>query len=122
MAENENVSMAEKAAELAVTLGKQEKSEKLTLLCGAAVEELKSRMKRGVTPEDCGEAFPLSAAWLALSGLETAGDDVERFTAGAVSVWRRDGSFRQKALRLQALQVMRPWLEDEGFVFRGVKG
>lgn len=122
MAENESGSIIERVMELATVLGKRGESQELSLLCSAAVEELKSRLKPGVTPEDCGEAFPLAAAWLALSGLESTGGDVERFTAGAVSIWKKDGSFRQKALRLQALQVMRPWLEDEGFVFRGVRG
>ena len=47
---------------------------------------------------------------------------MESFTAGEVSIRRRDGGERGKALRLQAMQVMRPWLRDEGFVFRGVRG
>ena len=59
---------------------------------------------------------------LALAGLEVSEDGVESFTAGAVSIRRKNGSLRQKAMRLQALQVMKPYIEDDGFLFRGVKG
>ena len=79
-----------------------------------------------VAPEDCGGAFPLAAAWVALAEL-AAGQDggVERFTAGAVSVQMKggqDAAARRAVLRLQARQVMRPYIRDEGFVFRGVPG
>ena len=122
MAEKENGSITERVAELAAALGKRGESQELSLLCAAAVEELKGCLKPGITPEDCGEAFALGAAWLALAGLEVSDSGVESFTAGAVSVRRKDGSLRQKALRLQALQVMKPYMADGGFVFRGVRG
>ena len=112
----------EEVLRLAAALGKQEETEELALLCGAAVEELGGLLREGVTPEDCGGAFPLAAAWMALAGGQAAGNEVESFTAGEVSIRRRDGGERGKALRLQAMQVMRPWLRDEGFVFRGVRG
>lgn len=114
--------MIERVMELAMVLGKRGESQELSLLCAAAVEELKGCLKRGITPEDCGEAFVLGAAWLALAGLEVSEDGVESFTAGAVSIRRKNGSLRQKAMRLQALQVMKPYIEDDGFLFRGVKG
>lgn len=79
-----------------------------------------------MTPEDCGEAFLLGAAWLALAGL-AAGEDggVESFRAGDVSIRHRSGTdarARCAALRLQARQVMARYLRDDGFVFRGVPG
>ena len=107
---------------LAAALGRREETEELSLLCAAAVEELKGLLRDGVSMEDCGGAFPLAAAWMALAGAQAAGNEVESFTAGEVSIRRRDGGERGKALRLQAMQVMRPWLRDEGFVFRGVRG
>ncbi len=107
---------------LAATLGKTQESEGLRTLCQAAEAELTGLLRDGVTVQECGQAFILAAAWLALAGLEGSDSGVERFTAGAVTIQRSDGSLRQKALRLQAFQVMRPWLRDRGFVFRGVKG
>lgn len=47
---------------------------------------------------------------------------MERFTAGAVTIQRGSAAQRREALLLQARQVMRPWLRDEGFSFRGVLG
>lgn len=80
----------------------------------------------GRDAEDCGEAFLLGAAWLALAGL-AAGEDggVESFRAGDVSIRHRSGTdarARCAALRLQARQVMARYLRDDGFVFRGVPG
>lgn len=107
---------------LAAILGKTEESEGLKVLCDHAAEELTGLLRPGLSPEDCGGAFVLAAAWLALSGLEVSDDGVESFTAGEVSIRKKDGSLRQKALRLQAFTVMKAYLRDEGFLFRGVKG
>lgn len=115
--------MVEKVLELAAALGKREADEELRTLCRAAVEELKGLLREGVTPEGCGGAFELGAAWLALSGADVAGGgEVESFTAGEVSIRRGDGRARREVLRLQARQVMRPYLRDEGFLFRNVRG
>jgi hypothetical protein len=108
---------------LAAALGKVEESETLQLLCESAVEELTGMLREGITAEDCGGAFRLAAAWMALAGLGLTQDDgVESFTAGEVSIKKGDAQARQAALRLQARQVMKPYLKDEGFAFRGVKG
>ena len=114
--------MTEEMAALAAKLGKVDNSEGLKTLCAAAGEELKGMLKRGVTPEDCPDAFVLAGAWLALGALETAEGGVQSFRAGEVSIRKKDGPLRQKALRLQALQVMKPYIKDEGFTFRGVQG
>lgn len=115
--------MTERIVETAALLGRREKSEELTLLCEQAAAELTAQLREGLTPEECGGAFILAAAWLALAELETAGEgDVKSFTAGDVTVHKRDGEGRREALRLQAKQVMRPYLKDEGFIFRGVRG
>lgn len=99
--------------------------EVLETLCTAAVTELSGWLRDGVCPEDCGSAFPLAAAWLVLAGL-AAGESggTERFTAGEVSVQRdrEDAAARQAALRLQATQVMAPYIRDGGFAFLGVDG
>lgn len=122
MAEHESMSLTDRIMALAETLGKVEESDGLRILCEAAQTELGGLLKAEITPEDCGEAFVLAAAWLALAGLEVSDDGVESFTAGEVSIRKKDGSLRQKALRLQALQVIKPYARDEGFVFRGVRG
>lgn len=115
--------MKEKVLAMAAALGKTEADETLTALCDAAVEALAAQLRPGVEPEDCGEAFVLAAAWMVLGERELADDGgVERFTAGAVTIQRGDPNERRKSLLLQARQVMRPWLRDEGFSFRGVRG
>ena len=115
--------MTERVVELATVLGKRGESDVLSLLCAAAVEELKGLLRPGVTVADCGEAFPLAAAWMALAGMESVdGDEVESLTAGDVTIRKREGEFRRKALELQARQVMKPYLKDEAFLFKGVRG
>lgn len=116
--------LTEEIVALAAELGHVETSETLTALCKATENELTGMLREGVTAADCGGAFPLAAAWMALAALQTTGDghEVESFTAGAVSIKKRDGAQRSAALRLQAGQVMKPWLRDERFLFRGVKG
>ena len=112
----------EEILKLAAALGKVEETEELSLLCTAAVEELRGLLRDGVQAEECGAAFVLAAAWMALAGLDTAGDDVESFTAGEVSIRRGESGVRRKELRMQAMEVMKPWLRDEGFIVRGVRG
>ena len=78
----------------------------LEVLCRAAETEMTGRPRDGVTPEDCGPAFVLGCAWLALSGL--AGGQyggVSSFTAGSVTIRKEEsgqGRERAAALRLQA--------------------
>lgn len=115
--------MIERIAAMAATLGKTQADEALKTLCAAAAEELTAQLRPGVAPEDCGEAFVLAAAWIALGQRELGGSgEVERFTAGEVTIQRGDPRLRREALRLQARQVIKPWLRDEGFSFRGVRG
>ncbi|WP_251445785.1 hypothetical protein [Vermiculatibacterium agrestimuris] len=115
--------MVESIVKTAVLLSGREESEELTLLCGHAAEALAGQLRGGLTPEACGAAFVLAGAWLALAELETAGEgDVTSFTAGDVTIRKREGENRGEALRMQAMQVMKPYLRDEGFVFRGVRG
>ena len=98
----------------------------LEALCQAAEAELTRRLRPGVSPEDCGSAFVLACAWMALAGL-TAGESagVERFTAGSVTIREADcvqDRERSAALRLQAETVLGPYLADRGFAFQGVEG
>jgi len=108
---------------LAAALGKREESEELRRLCRAAQEELRGLLRPGLSPEDCGEAFPLAAAWMALAGLAGGGGDgVSAFTAGEVSIRQEAGSDRARALEELAERIMKPYLRDRGFLFRSMRG
>ena len=92
-------------------------------LCGNACDMLDRRLKNGLTAEDCGEAYPLAAAWIALDWLRSGQgmDGVTYLSAGDLTV-RRDGGGDGGTLSRKAMELMRPYLRDDGFVFRGVKG
>ena len=90
-------------------------------LIQAAEHNLTRRLRPGKHPSDCGSAFPLAVAMLAMDGLHQAdgGSEVESFTAGEVTI--RRGRKTGADLAGQAERLMAPWLADQ-FVFRGVKG
>lgn len=121
MRSEEIVVMAQKLGRVA-----DEDLEILTALCQAAEAEAAARLRDGVTPEDCGQAYVLGCAWLALAAMAAngVGSAPLKFTAGEVSVQEEngDGAQRASALRLQAETVLGPYLQDRGFVFRGVEG
>lgn len=103
--------------------------EELLLPLTLAVEkQLAGRLKEGVSPEDCGTAFPLAAAMVVmdrLSGVTGGGGagEVTSFTAGDLTVRKETGSGgTSKSLSAQAEGLLSPWLKDAGFVFRGVEG
>lgn len=116
--------MEDRIFEMAVSLGRVDEAdwEILRALCGQAAAELAGRLRAGIAAEDCAGPFALAGAWLALAGLCAGDDGPERFTAGDLTIQSRSQAARQDALRLQAEQVMRPYLRDDGFVFRGVWG
>lgn len=98
----------------------------LEALCITAEAELAGKLRRGLKPEDCSGAFPLAAAWLARAGLcarQEAEDVPAAWSAGAVRVsGTASAGERADGLRKQAYRLMAPYLEDEGFFFRGVRG
>jgi len=100
----------------------QEQEDLLYPLIQTACAALESRLKPGVTAADCGEAFPLAAAMVAMDGLEQAmgGGQVTSFTAGEVSI--RTGAGGGSTRSAQAERLLAPWLGETGFAFRGVKG
>ena len=95
----------------------------LRTLCQNACNMLDRRLRDGLTAEDCGEAYPLAAAWIALDWLRSGQglDEVTYLSAGDMTV-RRDGGGDGKTLSQRAMELMKPFLRDDGFVFRGVKG
>ena len=103
--------------------------EELLLPLARAVEQqLAGRLKEGVSPEDCGTAFPLAAAMTVMDRLSavTGGGsgEVTSFTAGELTIRKESGNGGQagKSLSAQAEGLLAPWLGDTGFVFRGVEG
>jgi hypothetical protein len=99
----------------------EDKEELLGLLVQAAERTWSGRLRRGVTPADCGAAFPLAVAMTAVDELEqaTGGGQVSEFTAGDVTVRKTAGD---ASLRMQAARLLAPWLGDTGFAFTGVDG
>lgn len=99
----------------------------LEALCTAALADLTGRLREGLTPEDCGGAFPCAAALLAAAGLlpcrESGG--VEQFTVGEVSIRTAGGGDRCSAaatLRSQSAALIAPYCGDDSFAFLGVRG
>ena len=94
----------------------------MRLLCQAACSRLRGMLASGATLEDCGEMFPLAAAYLIMDWLDDLNDgaDITALSAGDLTV-RREGGQRGRG-KEQAMTLLAPWLRDEGFVFRGVRG
>ena len=68
----------------------------------------------GLSPEACGPAFPVAAAWLVLAGLEAGTDGVTSFSAGDLTV--HTGGDGAGAMRRQAERLMAPiWRTDLPF-------
>ncbi|MBQ3497411.1 MAG: hypothetical protein IJA73_04700 [Oscillospiraceae bacterium] len=108
----------------------EQENEALELLCEAAERELTERLRAGVAPEDCAEAFVCAGAWIAASGILTSracasSGEVKSFRAGEVSVElsaeERSGS-AAVSLRREAERLMRPYIKDSAFGFFGVQG
>ena len=95
----------------------------LRTLCQNACDMLDRRLRDGLTAEDCGETYPLAAAWIALDWLRGRQglDGVTYLSAGDLTV-RRDGGGEIGSMFQRAMELMRPFLRDDGFVFRGVRG
>lgn len=102
--------------------------ELLLPLALAVKEQLAGRLKEGVSPEDCGTAFPLAAAMVVMDRLSAAtggggGGEITSFTAGDLTIRKEAGSGgTSRTLSAQAEGLLFPWLRDDGFVFRGVEG
>ena len=116
--------MTEQVLELLRALGGAGQDEAvLRTLCRSACDMLDCRLRDGLTAEDCGEAYPLAAAWIALEWLRDGQgmDGVTYLSAGDLTV-RREGGGDDGSLSQRAMEIMGPFLRDDGFVFRGVKG
>lgn len=114
--------MTQQIIALALAMGASESQrEVLEPLCAAAERALSARLRPGVTPRDCADAFAVCAAWMALGGLSAQDGGVTSFTAGDVSI-RTDGSGDAGRLNAQIQRLMGPYLRDGSFYFQGVTG
>lgn len=114
--------MTEEILALCGAMGAEESQQALLQPIIQAVQTgLEQRLKENIAPEDCGAAFPLAAAMLAMDALDKAGGSgrVESFTAGEVSIRTRMGGGDMAAL---AERLLVPWLGETGFAFKGVAG
>ena len=95
----------------------------LRTLCQGACKVLDGRLKDGLTAEDCGGAYPLAAAWIAMDWLRGSQemDGITALSAGDISI-RRERSEDSGKLSRRAMEIMEPYLGSDGFVFRGVDG
>lgn len=97
----------------------------LDSLCTTAVTDLEGKLRCGLSPQDCGDAFPLAAACLARAGLCAAlsADEMPAsWKAGAVSVSAAaPAADRAALLQEQAYRLLQPFLQDQSFFFRGVR-
>lgn len=120
--------MLEHIMSLASAIVQPSEAEKplLAALCTAAQARLAGRLRAGLSPEDCADAFPCAAALRAAAGLlpcRGSGGEVQQFSAGDVSI-RTGGSLGEAAAAMerQAMALLDAYSEDGGFAFLGVRG
>ena len=113
--------MVEQIAALCRQLGAGEEYDGLLRpLALAALEQFRAGLRPGLTPEDCAEVFPLACALAVMGTLQeiTGEDRLTAFTAGDVTI-RTEGSCQNARA---ARRLLSPWMGDEGFCVRGVRG
>ncbi len=95
----------------------------LGALCDACVTNLTARLKDGLYPEDCAEAFVMAAAFQAAASFQMAAQEsgIQEFKAGDLSIKQGtiSGGNGSGALMEQAEALMKPYTRD-GFCFTGV--
>ena len=95
----------------------------LEILCNATTTYLKSRLREGLTPEDCKADFIAAASLMAVASLAgvNGGIPVEQISAGDFSIKKGPVSYdaASQCLRNQAELIIAPYLKD-AFSFRGV--
>lgn len=91
----------------------------LEALCQAAYGAIKMRLREDVSLEDCGKAFPVAVAAIAVKAWENGVGEgaISSFAAGSVSL-----SVTQEGDRFTsaAIELLRPWMKDDGFGFQRV--
>ena len=112
-------------AQALLLAGPLEERQQLVLgaLCHSAASSLKSRLRDGLTAEDCKADFVAAASLLALAALASVSEEapVEQIAVGDFSI--RKGALTHDAashsLKAQAELMIAPYLKDS-FAFLGV--
>ena len=112
-------------AQALLLAGPLEERQQLVLgaLCHATTASLKSRLRDGLTEEDCKADFVAAASLLALAALASVSEEVpvEQIAVGDFSI--RKGALTHDAashcLKSQAELMIAPYLKDS-FAFLGV--
>ena len=95
----------------------------LSALCYAAASSLKSRLREGLTPDDCKADFIAAASLLALAAMNsvTGEESAEQITVAdfAIRTAKNRGDAASNCLRAQAELMIAPYLKDR-FTFLGV--
>ena len=110
----------EQAALLASPLDEKQET-LLMLLCQSVVCALRTRLREGLTEEDCQQELVAAASLLALAALQEAEQSgtMAEFRAGDLTVKNRETDAASRCLRNQAQQIIAPFLQD-CFAFLGV--
>lgn len=97
--------------------------EMLRILCQVTADSLLSRLKEGLTEEDCQEALVNGGSLYALAAWNgvQADEDVQEFRAGDLTIKRGGETSGSSAetYRMQAEKMLQPYLKDR-FAFLGV--
>ena len=96
-----------------------EQDKLLLVLCRSAKATLAGRLRENLTPEDCRADFVAAGSLLALAALSESDGAPEQFTAGELTLRRRDPNAAARCLRRQAELLMMPYVRD-CFAFLGV--
>lgn len=93
----------------------------LRLLCASSASAMASRLRDGISPEDCKADYISAASLYALAALAETDEmaSLESFTAGDVTVRRGKSNAASRCLRYQADLMISPYSKDK-FSFRGV--
>ena len=93
----------------------------LEVFCRSAENALRSKLRDGITPEDCKADFIAAASLLALAALSEADEtaQMDQISAGDITFRRGSTDSAACCLRYQAEVVMTPYLKDN-FTFMGV--
>ena len=110
-------------AQAMVLAGQPEEQELLRILCHMTADSLLSRLKEGVTEEECQEALVNGgslyalAAWNGVQG----GENVQELRAGDLTIKRGSelSGTSAETYRSQAEKMLQPYLKDR-FAFLGV--
>lgn len=112
-------------AQTVILAGQPEESgqELLRVLCDMTADSLLSRLKEGLTEDDCQEALVNGGSLYALAAWNSVqgGEDIQELRAGDLTIKRGTVTSGTSAegYRTQAEQMLLPYLKDR-FAFLGV--